>query len=145
MEMKAEDKDIIMKELCARLPYGVKVYRGRLLNVVSVRPWAVYPIDVVALGAEDYMPGNYLIDDVVLCLRPISSMTEAEEKEFYETLEEVYDFSFRMDELLEELRMQKTIPCKSIDWLNQHGFDYRGLIDRGLAIDLDAIQDKQNL
>lgn len=145
MEITAEDKDIIMKELCTRLPYGVKVYRGRLLNVVSVRPWDVYPVNAVALGADDYMPGNYQIDDVALCLRPIASMTEIEEKEFCETLEEVYDFTFRMDELLEELKMQKTIPCRAIDWLNQHDFDYRGLIERGLAVDLNSIHDKSNL
>lgn len=145
MEMTAEDKDIIMKEICTRLPYGVKVYRGRLLNVVSVRPWDVYPVNAVALGADGYMPGNYQIDDVALCLRPIASMTEIEEKEFYKTLEEVYDFTFRMEELLEELKMQKTIPCRAIDWLNQHDFDYRGLIERGLAVDLNSIQDKSNL
>ena len=145
MEMNAEDKDIIMKELCTRLPYGVKVYRGRILNVVSVRPWDVYPVNAVALGADDYMPGNYQISDVVLCLRPISSMTEIEEKEFNEILEEVYDFTFRMEELMEELTMQKTIPYRAFDWLNQHDFDYRGLIARGLAVDLDSIQDGQNL
>lgn len=145
MEMNTEDRDIIMKEICARLPYGVKVYRGRILNVVSVRPWDVYPVNAVALGVDDYMPGNYQIDDVALCLRPIASMTETEEKEFYETLEEVYDFTFRMEELMEELIMQKTIPCKAIDWLNQHDFDYRGLIERGLAVDLNYIQDEQNL
>lgn len=135
MEMNTEDRDIIMKEICARLPYGVKVYRGRILNVVSVRPWSVWPVNAVALGADDYMPGNYQIDDVALCLRPIASMTETEEKEFYE-------FTFRMEELMEELKMQKTIPCKVIDWLNQHDFDYRGLIERGLAVDLNSIQDK---
>jgi hypothetical protein len=62
-------------------------------------------------------------------------MTEEQEMEFKGLLSEVYDFSFRMEELLEFIQSQKDIPFRFIDWLIKNNFDYRGLIPMGLAID----------
>ena len=59
--MTREEKQILVKDLCARLPYHVKVE-------ANVCPRALFPMDVVM----ENLPKPYL--------RPLSSMTE-EEKE----------------------------------------------------------------
>lgn len=65
----------------------------------------------------------------------MSSMTDKEEAEIANILEEIYDFTFRTEELLEMIPMQKTFPMASIDWFYEKGFDIRGLIPMGLAIE----------
>ena len=72
-------------------------------------------------GDEPYRP----IEEFKMYLRPMSSMTEEEEKEYEEWHEE-----------LEEGRIKDWKYGEYIDWLNAHHFDYRGLIEKGLAIEV---------
>ena len=77
-------------------------------------------------NGEEYRDDKYPIDtfDDKLFLRPMSSMTE-EEKLMYEGLMIGIDnISYMLD---------------VIDWLNSHHFDYRGLIEKGLAIDATGL------
>lgn len=103
----------MLKDLCARLPYGVKVAFQVGDNVPDVR---------VFTGKDyDYLKGYHFIDDFTNCtfkpyLRPMSSMTEEERKEYGLVL---------CDEL----------SINQYDWLNAHHFDYRGLIEKGLALE----------
>ena len=129
--MKQEDKELLLKDLCARLPYGVKVkfagYSGR---------------EDCTLNAQ-HLGSTYNIEYLRMkpYLRPLSSMTE-EEKEELKTLfdaEEVTSDSICYLEggtLVEYLsRISYSFCSKVIDWLNAYHFDYRGLIERGLAIE----------
>ena len=97
---------------------------------------------------EDYMPHNFEIDIVKPYLRPMSSMTEEERKELYanfsiENIGEKYvDFGEFMCE-------GSPIIIKNIygllDFLNAHHFDYRGLIEKGLALPApDGMYNEQN-
>ena len=112
--MKQEDIDLLFKDLCARLPYGVKVkfagYSGRedcTLNVQHLS--STYNIEYLRM--KPY-------------LRPLSSMIE-EEKLMYEGLMiGTYNVSYMLD---------------VIDWLNARHFDYRGLIEKGLAIEVTEV------
>lgn len=112
--MTQEDKELLLKDLCARLPYDVKVlYNNKVFSIdyVSSR------YEEIKLDTYD----NYTLDvsDVKPYLFPLSSMTE-EEKLMYEGLMIGTDnISYMLD---------------VIDWLNSHHFDYRGLIEKGLAI-----------
>ena len=128
--MKQEDKELLLKDLCARLPYGVKVkfagYSGR---------------EDCTLNAQ-HLGSTYNIEYLRMkpYLRPLSSMTE-EEKEELKTLfdaEEVTSDSICYLEggtLVEYLsRISYSFCSEIIDWLNAHHFDYRNLIERGLAI-----------
>lgn len=106
--MTQEDIDLLFRDLCARLPYGVKVtfagYSRRedcILNSQHLN--STYAIEY--LGLKPY-------------LRTISSMTEEEEIEFQE---------INLFELL--------YTVEGLDWLNAHHFDYRGLIPLGLAVE----------
>ncbi len=141
--MTQEDKELLLKDLCARLPYGVAVNYKE--DKYDFHRWKI-----THLYAPSYSKTGILIDtnndgwigftEYVGCgmssgdrpfhldkhlpyLRPISSMTEEEVDEF--TSFDIYDES------------PYIMPNhKTIDWLNEHHFDYRGLIEKGLAIEV---------
>ena len=74
--MTQKDKDLLLKDLCARLPYGVKVKIG--LNFVQM-------VDVVGKNVcnKDAVNGwDFDKIEIKPCLRPMSSMTEEESKEY---------------------------------------------------------------
>ena len=89
--MKQEDKDLLLKDLCARLPYNPMVeYKGEMYNVLGIshgrlvlcKPFMSYTLDE-----------HPLIEEAKPYLFPLSSMTEEQKKEFisvagYETNEE---------------------------------------------------------
>jgi hypothetical protein len=108
--MKQEEKQLLLKDLCARLPYGVKC---RMLKSDS---------QVCTLDSS-------LLDKVEILepyLRPMSSMTEEEFTQYKETL----DWRYVDDDHYEYFDTLETF-----DWLNAHHFDYRGLIDKKLALE----------
>ena len=109
--MIQEDKDLLLKDLCARLSHGIKVnvIRSNVIEVVTY---------INPLNEEIWIndAGAYIdIEEVKPYLRPISSMTE-EEEIYYNTVYTRLKF------------------YEKEDWLNAHHFDYRGLIEKGLAI-----------
>lgn len=134
--MTKEEKDILLKDLCARLPYGVKVqYKGNRYDLTEMhkdgRTYlgshnSIYGDWHCSLEFEDY-PKPYL--------RPLSSMTEDEETEYYALCrieEDIYGGFYSYDTI------------ESIDWLNAHHFDYRGLIEKGLALEAPAWMYKED-
>jgi len=72
-------------------------------------------------GGKWLINDAYYIEEVKPYLRPLESMTEEEEKEFI-------DLAFRID-----LKDDSAI-IEQVDWLIAHHFDFRGLIEEGLAI-----------
>lgn len=114
--MIQEDKELLLKDLCSRLPYGVKIE----LSWWDMGKWTYIDTTLEADHIEQLI--NDEDDDIEIepYLRPMSSMT-GEEKLMYEGLMIGTDnISYMLD---------------VIDWLNAHHFDYRGLIEKGLAID----------
>ena len=129
-----QDKEILIRDLCGRLPYGVKAYIKNwskldrkyyegVYTVESIDPslnniigYSERKFDEVIVGDDDYEIKPYLF--------PMSSMTE-EEKLMYEGLMIGTDnISYMLD---------------VIDWLNANHFDYRGLIDKSLALDATGL------
>ena len=116
--MTQEDKELLIKDLCSRLPYGVKCTTKSSWN-------GIYPIEgckdnKVFLDCPVYDEGDdeWMIESIVPYLRPMSSMTDVE-KHIYDTMTRGCT-----------VHQQVTL----FDWLNSHHFDYRGLILKGLAI-----------
>ena len=110
--MTKEAKELLLKDLCARLPYGVKVR----IEIPFLEE-GDYPIEVLSRISIDLLTINgstIRIEDTKPYLRPLkpSEATEQERKEI-EEIDNDY---------------------KSVDWLNSHHFDYRGLIEKGLAL-----------
>lgn len=129
--MKKEDKELLLKDLCARLPYGVKV--EHLLHSPN-NPSKLFGIDVDKQvlycdhkGREEW----YKVDFIKPYLHPMSSMTE-EEKEEYCDLQAKF---------LCSSQYPVTDAYELFDWLNKNMFDYRGLIDKELAI---AVTEENN-
>ena len=112
-------KELLLKDLSARLPYGV------IVNIeYSKEHGSSYRLRVCSEGdlkLNTDLLGLFIQEEIYLkpYLRSMSSMTE-EEKEEYQAF-----FNYDGVEYPEEY----------IDWLNAHHFDYRGLIEKELAIE----------
>ena len=127
--MKREDKELLLKDLCGRLPYGVKLqlYNGELDNDI-----------LNSIDAEEYIiiNGKDDIETVNPYLFPLSSMTE----EHREEINKITNGSVSISEnffydLCSCSKIYHFDVIAVIDWLNANHFDYRGLIPKGLAID----------
>lgn len=125
--MKQEDKEILLKDLCARLPYAPK-------GVYSLKCDSMHPITFDRLTTKyidrfttEQPSYTDEIVDIKLYLRPMSSMTSEEKEEYDNLLMSVNDGCENTDYM--------PYSCtKYVDWLNAHHFDYRGLIEKGLAL-----------
>ena len=134
--MIQEDKELLLKDLCARLPYGVKLQK----TYDTSDPIELYLVD---LGHDIIKFYTYKGEGLTMCdvgnierfgklrykpyLFPLSSMTVGQGQEFAATL--------------------KYLPAEEIDfwtlntfdWCNKNHFDYRNLIGKGLAIDATGL------
>ena len=126
-QLNEEDKQLLLKDLSARLPYGVKIH----VKGEYKRAHKIYSIGVENEFVS-YFEAMHLYDVVIAkCvpyLRPMSSMT-GEEKETYKNLfisKEVDGFDFDIPNY------------DAVDWLLEHHFDFRGLLEKGLALEAPA-------
>ena len=129
--MTQEEKQLLIIELCARLPYRVKgrycLYdsKGNLTDWGN-EPEIVENIDFKEhkVWTDDTVQGYYL-DEFKPYLRPMSSMTEEERDEVkkYMKREQIVNMAFYH------------ATEKTYDWYNAHHFDFRGLIPLGLALE----------
>jgi hypothetical protein len=120
--MTQEDKEILLKDLCARLPYGVKAEKYTIRmdgEVVSLE--IIEIVTAKDIIARDECPG-YIIKPYLL---PLSSMTEEQREE----LRKFDSFD------TEEIMTLGEWAIRLVDFYNKYHFDYRGLIEKGLAID----------
>ena len=139
--MTQEDKQLLLKDLCARLPYGVKAqgiyeeeadYRHPFAHAETMEG-GVEGIDHIGFdNGEIYVTIEGMqceLSDVKLYLRPMSSMTKEEQKEFVEF------HCVTLCPLIMDSCLTIENEGNMLDWLNAHHFDYRGLIEKGLAIE----------
>lgn len=131
--MTQEEKDLLIKDLCARLPYGTQVYAQNDID------W--YDSELCTQGLSDVINGDYIVKPYLF---PLSSMTEEQLKEIQEIIGNPNEACISVNtsglELwLNSVDTDPTIWLDTIfevqDWLNKNHFDYRGLIEKGLAID----------
>lgn len=125
--MTQEDKELLLKDLCGRLPYNVRVeYNGTTLtNIFDVLGIAHGRIMLcLPFMSKTECP---LIEEVKPYLFPLSSMTEEQKEE----MDLYYRAIFNGDTI-------KFIN-QYIDWLNKNHFDYRELIPKGLALDATGL------
>ena len=119
--MTQEEKDLLLKDLCGRLQHGVKVDH---FDVIKELLGVIPSSENVMVGYDINNYEDSVIEDIRPYLRPMNSMTEEEMIEF-ERLSFIYDTSDG-SMLFSE---------KGLDWLNAHHLDYRGLIEKGLALE----------
>lgn len=132
--MTKEDKELLLRDLCARLSYH---------PIVSVAynyadKGIVWEFDVLRIKLLLEIEEEESWEYIKPYLRPMSSMTDKELIEFLE----IRGKNLNSEELKTfregETAIVSTLPSysKHIDWLNAHHFDYRGLIEKGFAIEV---------
>ena len=134
--MKKEDKELLFKDLCARLPYGVKCQFEDTVRIIDGESSPFYDYILSARHLDLFINNKDFY--VKPYLRTMSSMTE-EEKIYIDhkfgadnygniTTYSPYEGGVSEIELADIVGFQ--------DWLNKNMFDYRGLIPKGLAIEV---------
>lgn len=119
--MTEQEEQLLLKDLCARLPYGVK-YQTYLGDIFTLKD-----ITLSRTSTQYYIDDNaFSLSQIKPYLRPMSSMTE-EERLVYE--QRLHDVGRSIDVI------DADDVVSHIDWLNSHHFDYRGLIEKGLALE----------
>ena len=114
--MTQEDKELLMRDLSTRIPYGVIV---NVYGMSNVKLTSVSWYDEVSV--EDSV-GLYNISEVKPYLFPLLSMTEEQQT----NLTKFVANGITGENIL-------------YDWYNKNHFDYRGLIKKGLAIDATGL------
>ena len=107
--MTQEEKDILIADLCGRLPYGLIIkcndgFRQSKEKLVSID---------VGNGLINY---DWRLTDIKPFLRPLSTMIEVEKQEY-------------------GLVLCEELSINLFDWLNKKMFDHRGIIEKGLALE----------
>ena len=133
--MTQEDKDLLLKDLCARLPYGVICHYDTIVPMVGKvksygRLYNISFFDVKPCFQFHCNRDIFDFDNVKPYLFPLSSMSE-------EKIEELLDIVIPTNNgsgVIEESNIGKYM-----DWCYKNHFDYIGLIEKGLAIDATGL------
>ena len=135
--MTQEEKQILLKDISARLPYKVKCRITKKGVVRELKPMdngISMPVNQVCditlkktLNTD--IINDFDNDNIVLkpYLRPMSSMTEEEKKTYNELSNDVKNYY--------DVKAESQACSNLVNWLNSHHFDYRGLIPKGLALE----------
>lgn len=143
--MIQEDKELLLKDFCSRLPYGIKCkvwYNDKTLNIKCTG--IDFYTNTVNLDIPEDDNAKVYVDNIKPYLFPLSSMTEEQFDDLKNytgliwsnnTIELVdWGEGYKTLEFwIEEMPSYELI--KVFDWLNKNHFDFRDLIGKGLAID----------
>lgn len=148
--MTQEEKQLLLQDLCGRLPYGVKAKiteEGVLsydsgIGVIVGKEHVDNEIFILQCKNDSWC--LTAISEFVPYLRPMSSMTEKELNECvcqsgikdiecpnWQDITKEKQFEARLNHAITVFLTDSN----NVDWLNSHYFDYRGLIERGLALE----------
>lgn len=135
--MNDKDKELLLQDLCGRLPYGVKIevtyskdsgssLRARLCSE------GINTLDTNILGI--FLQSEIYIKPYLF---PLSSMTEAQKREYNSLRDFVPTYHYEFGDIIEDTELYDNF--ESIDYLIANHFDYRNLIPKGLAIDCTGL------
>jgi hypothetical protein len=150
-KMKQEDKILLVKDLCSRLPYGVRVchmtseFSGVLHNISVLHMYEgnsdsdKYDSIVDYVADIDFFGDGYPyeVEEFKPYLFPLSSISSKQLKEVSEILGKYVEVFDNYLNIVDHTR--NTFSYLELDalfdWFNKNHFDYRNLIEKGLAID----------
>ena len=151
--MKQEDKELLLKDLCGRLPYRVRMkeinpafYNNEWnTEYTDDTPYYLYSVTSEGTCCIESDKGGVCccsVEGFKPYLFPLASMTIEKRNEFYEMTQPHILASFDEGKLIaEENEYRPITPTMmypnmiEIDWMYKHHFDIFGLIEKGLAID----------
>ena len=145
-ELLNSGKELLLKDLCARLPYGVKCSFGvddTVYEITGINPTCCGASEIQATHIKSSINGDFRLNSCKPYLFPLSSMTEEQLNDFYATIrpviEEALD-AYKDDKT--EYEGERPITLKDIktdivavNWMLKNHFDMNGLIPMGLAVD----------
>lgn len=137
--MEKEDKDLLLRDLCARLPYGVfcegittdvdidtdEYYNHKVKGVLSVIHHYNSDSDYATIG----LMSECNLETIKPYLFQVSSMTEEQKKYLHDKLIEL-----ELKALNDEISRIEAVSFE-MDFYHKNHIDYRGLIPMGLALD----------
>ena len=134
--MEQKDKELLLKDLCARLPCGVKIKlirwgidEGLYINTT------LEPDDIERLLNDEDSD-----TEIKPYLFPLSSMTEEQYNEFITISNWNCDIGdIRRGRFSSISYIGLDCIYDTIDWFNKNHFDYRGLLEKGLAINATGL------
>lgn len=134
--MTQKDKELLLKDICARLPYDVKINENTQgdFTVIGLTTERVFTTCEVE-GCHNDFP----IECIKSYLFPLSSMTEEQKKYITDRWGINDEFDFEINPDWGEYFVELGGIVDFIDWLNKNHFDYRCLIEKGLAIDATGL------
>ena len=136
MGMSFENRKLLIQDIMGRLPYdpqfNLNGIAGSIHHINIYSKYSGNEIHDYICEIDFFGDGNCIdIKYFKPILKPLSSMTEEQQKELY-SIQGVLTVDFE----LEEYKMVHLFQSQNvIDRLNKNHFDYRGLIEKGLAID----------
>ena len=132
--MTKEDRERLLKDLGARLPYGVKIL-DIPANVVG-KLFLISTTDTVQYETADDT-GIQTLYNIKPYLLPLSSMTEEQKREYNMLLTDILTYEYEGGDIVTVIDTYDN--WMSIDYLIANHFDYRYLIEDGLAIDATGL------
>lgn len=148
--MKQEDRRLLIKDIIGRIQYGVKFdFDGLIGAAIHICCCPIYnengiddcicELDIFGGGGDNFIDIEYLKP----YLFPLSSMTEEQKEEYNQSrlkdlrmLNSVFTERISDGSNFDSL----VVAYNEIDWLNKNHFDYRGLINKGFAIDCTGLK-----
>ena len=137
--MTQEEKQLLLRDLCARQPYGVKIYSDIGGDNTLL---CIYGDRVFTTCEEPDKHNDYPLDCIKPYLRPMSSMTEEEIEFMGENGFRVYKKTNCFDNNCDvyddgwdNFYVDKQSFEGVIELFNSHHLDYHGLIPMGLALE----------
>jgi hypothetical protein len=123
--MTQEDKELLLKDLCARLPYGVIIEHEGDLSILD----AIFMCDSISVSStsmDKKLSYNLALDEFKPYLLPLSSITEEQKKELQSLMiSDSYGILYHT--------------LESFNYMCKNNIDFRGLIPKGLAIDATGL------
>lgn len=133
--MTQEEKELLLKDLSARLPYGIKAEIKYYDGVYNLQ--AIYTNGTTYATRDVRYPIETYFEDCKPYLFPLSSMTEEQKNDLfnccYNAEQEASKFSNSKLKFVYDYEIVK------VDWFNKNHFDYRGLIEKDLALDATGL------
>ncbi len=136
--MTQEEKQLLLTDLCARLPYGVIIqeyneeygYSNNALNTISIGYFSIN---------ESSIEGAWInrIENIKPYLRSLSSMTEEEKEELKQISNDYLDEWENTKTSLERWKLDAKVSYKRAVFYNSHHIDWNDLISKDLAIEIN--------
>lgn len=131
--MTQEEKQLLVKDLCSRLPYSVKCSFGvddAVYEIIGINPTCCGAYEIQATHIKSSINGDFRLNSCKPYLFPLSSMTDEQKEEYCKLQEKV---------IYNSKGLVNSDVMEYVNWCYKNHIDINGLIPMGLAIDATGL------